>query len=195
MSQFLLIVGLGNPGLRYAHNRHNVGYQTVESVAEAHGLSFTKTEHNAKTAHGTIDGQRLMLAKPETWMNDSGRAVGPLARFYKIEPQDILVVYDDMDIPLGTLRFRTDGSSGGHRGLQSIMQHLSTEAIPRLRVGIGRPPGRMDPAAYVLQDFSDEEAPLLWETIRTARGLVLDWINGEPDLQRQGMTWRIEEPA
>jgi PTH1 family peptidyl-tRNA hydrolase len=195
VSQFLLIVGLGNPGLRYAHNRHNVGYQTVESVAEAHGLSFTKTEHNAKTAHGTIDGQRLMLAKPETWMNDSGRAVGPLARFYKIEPQDILVVYDDMDIPLGTLRFRTDGSSGGHRGLQSIMQHLSTEAIPRLRVGIGRPPGRMDPAAYVLQDFSDEEAPLLWETIRTARGLVLDWINGEPDLQRQGMTWRIEEPA
>jgi PTH1 family peptidyl-tRNA hydrolase len=195
VSQFLLIVGLGNPGLRYAHNRHNVGYQTVESVAEAHGLSFTKTEHNAKTAHGTIDGQRLMLAKPETWMNDSGRAVGPLARFYKIEPQDILVVYDDMDIPLGTLRFRTDGSSGGHRGLQSIMQHLSTEAIPRLRVGIGRPPGRMDPAAYVLQDFSDEEAPLLWETIRTARGLVLDWINGEPNLQRQGMTWRIEEPA
>lgn len=195
MSRFLLIVGLGNPGPHYAQNRHNVGYQTVEAVAEAHHLSFTKTEHNARTAHGTILGQRVILAKPETWMNDSGRAAGPLARFYKIEPDEILVVYDDMDIPLGTLRFRTDGSSGGHRGLQSIMQHLSTEAIPRLRVGIGRPPGRMDPAAYVLQDFSEDETPLLWETLRTARDLVLDWIDGEPDLQRQGMTWRVEEPA
>jgi PTH1 family peptidyl-tRNA hydrolase len=188
-------VGLGNPGPRYAQNRHNVGFQTVEAVAETHRLTFTKTEHNAKTAHGAIHGQRVILAKPETWMNDSGRAVGPLARFYKIAPQDILVVYDDMDIPLGTLRFRSDGSSGGHRGLQSIMQHLSTEAVPRLRVGIGRPPGRMDPAAYVLQNFSDEEAPHLWETLRMARGLVLDWINEEPDLQRQGMTWRVEEPA
>jgi peptidyl-tRNA hydrolase, PTH1 family len=125
-------------------------------------------------------------------MNDSGRAVAPLARFYKVAPEDLLVIYDDLDIPLGTVRYRSDGSSGGHRGVQSIMQVMGTEAIPRLRLGIGRPPGRMDPAAYVLQDFSADEVPLVWQVLRTARGLVLDWLAGAPDLQRPGMTWRVE---
>jgi len=192
VSQFLLVVGLGNPGPRYAQNRHNIGFQIVDELAGAHGLYFSKSEHKAQTAHGYIGAQRVVLAKPQTWMNDSGRSVGALARFYKIEPADLLVVYDDLDIPLATIRLRASGSSGGHRGVQSIIQHLSTDAFPRLRVGIGRPPGRMDPAAYVLQDFSSEDAPLVWETERTARGLIVEWIAGEPDLQRQGMTWRVE---
>lgn len=192
MSQFLLIVGLGNPGPRYAGNRHNIGFQVVECAAERHDLCFTRIEHHAQTAHGRIDEERVVLAKPQTWMNDSGKAVAPLSRFYKIEPEDILVVYDDLDIPLGTLRFRQEGSSGGHRGVQSIIQHLGTDAFPRLRIGIGRPPGRMDPAAYVLQDFAGEELPLVSEVLLKAQQLIRDWIRGHADLQRQGMTWRVD---
>ncbi len=191
MSQFALIAGLGNPGPRYADNRHNIGFRAIEAVASAHGLGFSRTEHNAKTAHGLIEGRRVILAQPQTWMNDSGRSIAPLARFYKIEPEDILIIYDDLDIPLGTVRFRSEGSSGGHRGVQSTIQALGTEALPRLRLGIGRPPGRMDPAAYVLQDFSSDETSILWEVLRTARALVLDWLTGKPDLRRLGMTWRV----
>jgi PTH1 family peptidyl-tRNA hydrolase len=195
VTDFLLVVGLGNPGPRYADNRHNVGFRVVEALAEAHRLDFSRTEHDAETAHGTIHGERVVLAKPQTWMNDSGKAVGPLARFYKIPPEHILVVYDDLDIPLGTIRFRTEGSSGGHRGVRSIIRQVSIEDFHRLRVGIGRPPGRMDPAAYVLQDFSEDERTQLWEVLRTARELAEDWIAGEPELQRQGMTWRVEAPS
>ena len=172
----MLVVGLGNPGLRRANNRHNIGFQIVDELA----------------AHGYIDQQRIILAKPQTWMNDSGRSVAPLARFYKVELQDILVVYDDLDIPLSAIRFREAGSSGGHRGVQSIIQNLGTDALPRLRIGIGRPPGRMDAAAYVLQDHTDEESSLVWEVERAAQQLIQDWIAGEPDLRRQGMTWRVE---
>jgi len=187
----MLVVGLGNPGSRHAGNRHNIGFQIIDELAKSHGLDFSKSEHKAKTAHGYIDGQRVVLAKPQTWMNDSGWSVAPLARFYKVKPQEILVVYDDLDIPLSAIRFREAGSSGGHRGVQSIIQNLGTDALPRLRIGIGRPPGRMDAAAYVLQDFSDEESSLIWEVARTARRLIQDWISGEPDLRRQGMTWRV----
>jgi len=188
----MLVVGLGNPGPRYANNRHNIGFQIIDELAKSHGLYFSKSEHKAKTAHGYIDGQRIILAKPQTWMNDSGWSVAPLARFYKLEPEEILVVYDDLDIPLAAIRFREAGSSGGHRGVQSIIRNLGTDAFPRLRIGIGRPPGRMDAAAYVLQDFLDEESSLIWEVERTAQQLIQDWIAGEPDLRRQGMTWRVE---
>ena len=192
MSQFQLIVGLGNPGPRYASNRHNIGFQTVDEVASAYGLEFTRTEHQARTVHGLVEGRRVILAKPQTWMNDSGKAVAPLVNFYKIEPENLLVVYDDLDIPLGTLRFRAEGSSGGHRGVQSIIRWLGLDTFARLRVGIGRPPGQMDAAAYVLQDFGADETPLLWEVMRTARDLVRSWVLDEPEWQRQGMTWRIE---
>jgi peptidyl-tRNA hydrolase, PTH1 family len=190
--QFQLIVGLGNPGPRYASNRHNIGFRTVDAVADAYGLEFARTEHQARTVHGLVEGRRVILAKPQTWMNDSGKAVAPLARFYKVEPEDLLVVYDDLDIPLGTLRFRTGGSSGGHRGVQSIIRWLGVDTFPRLRIGIGRPPGQMDAAAYVLQDFGPDETPLLWEVLRTARDLVRTWLLDEPEWQSQGMTWRIE---
>ncbi|MBN2003335.1 MAG: aminoacyl-tRNA hydrolase [Anaerolineae bacterium] len=196
MSDFSLIAGLGNPGPRFAKNRHNIGFQVVEALADAHGLAFSRTEQSALTAHGYIQttngAQRIILAKPQTWMNESGRAVTGLARFYKIAPEDILVVYDDLDIPLGTVRYRQAGSSGGHRGVQSTIQHMGNQDFPRLRLGIGRPPGKMDPAAYVLQDFSAAEQPITWEVQRLARDLILAWLNHAPDLQRQGMTWRVE---
>lgn len=192
MTSFTLIAGLGNPGSKYAQNRHNIGFQAVEALANFHRLTFNKSELEAQTAHGHILGHRIILAKPQTWMNDSGKAVGALSRFYKVPPEHILVIYDDMDIPLGTVRYRTEGSSGGHRGLQSVIQHLGTRAVPRLRLGIGRPPGQMDPAAYVLQNFSEEEQDIVWDVQRKARQLIEDWIEGHPVFDQEGMTWRIE---
>jgi len=191
VSEFFLIAGLGNPGPHYAHNRHNIGFQIVDALAQAHRLSFTRMEHRAHTAHGTIGARRVILAKPQTWMNESGKAIVPLSHFYKIDPARILVVYDDLDIPLGDLRYRPEGSSGGHRGVQSIIQLLGTQALPRLRVGIGRPPGQMDPAAYVLQDFSAAETHVVWEVQRLACDLIAAWLNNDPDFERQGMTWHV----
>lgn len=195
MDELRLIVGLGNPGPRYGRNRHNVGFRLVDELAQAHGLTGARTEHRAQTLHGLIREWRVILAKPQTWMNDSGQAVGPLARFYKIPPEHLLVVFDDLDLPLGVVRFRPEGSSGGHRGLQSIIQQLGTSAFPRLKVGIGRPPGRMDPADYVLQDFAQEEEPLLWEALKTARQMAEAWLSGEEATLRTAMTQNVKREA
>lgn len=194
MTQFSLIVGLGNPGTRYRDNRHNIGFQVIDAYAESNQLPFTRSEHYAQTAHGTVKEQRIILAKPQTWMNDSGKAVAPLARFYKISFDRILVVYDDLDIPLGTIRFRPNGTSGGHRGVQSIIQHLGITSFPRLRLGIGRPPGQMDPAAYVLQNYADEEQSDVWEVQRKACELITDWLVGKRSFLNSGMTWRVQSP-
>ena len=195
MTDFLLIAGLGNPGSRFEGNRHNIGYQAVDELADTFRLTFSRTEHDALTAHGTIADERVILAKPQTFMNESGKAVQALTSYYKIPPERLLVIYDDLDLPLGTVRFRQEGSSGGHRGVQSIINRLSTRQFPRLRLGIGRPPGRMDPAAYVLQDFSEEEEPVLWDVLRMAKDLAEKWIKDAPITQRQGMTWRVDDEA
>ena len=191
MSDFYLIAGLGNPGARYAHNRHNIGFQTVEEFADHHHLSFSKSEHHAQTAHGHIQEHRVVLAKPQTWMNHSGRALSALANYYNVPAERILVIYDDLDIELGMVRYRQESGSGGHRGVQSIIQRLGTQAFPRLRLGIGRPPGRMDPADYVLQDFSADEEPIVWDVLRLTNQLIVDWLNDAPEFQQAGMTWRV----
>lgn len=152
-----LIVGLGNPGREHAGNRHNAGFQCIDRLAEAHGMSFTRRQARARAAQGEIGGHRVLLVKPQTFMNGSGEAVGQLARFYKIPPANVLVLYDDLDLPLGTIRLRPGGGAGGHRGMRSIIQHLDTEDFHRLRLGIGRPPGAMDPVDYVLNDFTADE--------------------------------------
>jgi PTH1 family peptidyl-tRNA hydrolase len=154
---WLLVVGLGNPGRKYAQNRHNAGFQCVDRLAEAYHMRFDTKRDKAEVALGRVAGRRVVLAKPQTFMNDSGVSVGALARFYQVEPAHVLVIYDDLDLPLGTLRLRPQGSAGGHRGMLSIVQHLGTRDFPRLRVGIGRPPGRLPPKAYVLQDFGEDE--------------------------------------
>jgi PTH1 family peptidyl-tRNA hydrolase len=171
-----LIVGLGNPGPKYAANRHNVGFHCVERLALAHDLTFDRRQKRARVARGTIQGQRVVLAKPQTFMNKSGRAVVPLAHFYKVHLERLLVIYDDLDLPLGTVRLRPEGGSGGHKGMRSIIEHLGTQDFSRLRIGIGRPPGRMDPAAYVLQDFSAEEEELLVETLERAVDAIEAWM-------------------
>jgi PTH1 family peptidyl-tRNA hydrolase len=157
-----LIVGLGNPGREYASNRHNVGFMTADRWAAAHTLTFNKIQHHAIIAIGRSGEQRgarrVIVAKPQTYMNESGRAVGGLLRFYKIPVEQLLVIFDDLDLPFGTIRLRADGGAGGHNGMRSIIQHLGGDHFARLRIGIGRPPGRMDPAAFVLQDFNRDEA-------------------------------------
>jgi len=151
-----LIVGLGNPGRKYAHNRHNVGFQCLDRLAQAHGLSFTQRRAKASLALGKIADVRVVLARPLTYMNLSGQAVRPLVSFYKLSLEDILVIHDDLDLPLGTTRLRPEGGSGGHKGMRSIIEALGSQAFPRLRVGIGRPPGN-DAVSYVLSDFTADE--------------------------------------
>ena len=153
-----LIVGLGNRGREYAGNRHNVGFMTADRWAAAHTLAFNKMQHHAIIAAGRSGERRVIVAKPQTYMNESGRAVGALLRFYKIPVEQLLVIFDDLDLPFGVIRLRADGGAGGHNGMRSIIQQLGSNQFARLRMGIGRPPGRMDPAAFVLQDFNREEA-------------------------------------
>ncbi len=161
MSSTKMIVGLGNPGPRYIRNRHNIGFQCLDRFAMRHHLEGGRNQLRATVLDAwiTIKGQRhkTLLVKPLTYMNASGEAVGALARFYQIEPDDIIVVHDDLDMESGKIRLRRNGGSGGQNGIRSIIQHLGTPDFHRLKVGIGRPPGRMDPAAYVLQDFTREE--------------------------------------
>lgn len=171
-----MIVGLGNHGPRYARNRHNVGYQIVEALAAAHGLSFGKRQSKALIASGNIGGQRVLLVKPETYMNGSGEAVQQLATFYKIPPARLLVLFDDLDLPTGKLRLRPFGGAGGHNGMKSIIARLSSQDFPRLRAGIGRPPGRMDPADYVLHDFSPAEEEIMAPARARAGQAILLWL-------------------
>jgi len=176
-----MIVGLGNPGPEHARNRHNVGFQVLELLARRHGLPLEKVQKRARIAAGRItlpDGrdQRVVLARPMTYMNASGEAVGPLAKFYKIASHDIIVISDDLDLPLGRLRVRSGGGSGGQRGVQSIISHLGTDVFARLRIGIGRPPGSMDPAAYVLQDFTSAEEEQMTIARERAADAVLLWM-------------------
>ncbi len=171
-----LIVGLGNPGVRYARNRHNVGARCVSRLAAVHSLEFSRRQKNARVARGTIGGSPVVLAVPQTFMNESGRAVAPLARFYQVPAENLLVIYDDLDLPLGSLRIRPEGGSGGHRGMQSVIAHLGTPSFPRLRIGIGRPPGQMDPADYVLQNFAPDEELVVEETIERAIAAIQTWL-------------------
>jgi PTH1 family peptidyl-tRNA hydrolase len=172
-----LVAGLGNPGPEYADHRHNIGFQVVEILARSHGLTFSRRKAiRAHVAEGRIAGRAVLLAKPQTYMNLSGRSVGRLQRDYEIPPEQILIVYDDLDLPVGRLRMRPEGGSGGHKGMRSIIDVLGTRAFPRLRVGVDRPPGRMDPAEYVLRPFDKEQQALLDEILERAVAAVECWL-------------------
>jgi len=159
--QAYLIVGLGNPGQEYQHNRHNVGFMVLDRLAEKLGERFSRIRMQAFLTTAGYRGQKLLLAKPQTYMNNSGQAVSALQRYFKIPREQILVIYDDVDLPFESLRLRPEGGAGGQKGVKSIIKALGTEHFPRLRVGIGRPPGRMEVSDYVLQDFSSREAEVL----------------------------------
>lgn len=161
MPNLKMIVGLGNPGAKYALNRHNLGFQCIDRFARRHHIEGGRTQNRAIVADAWItrgdSRAKVIMVKPMTYMNASGTAVGPLARYYHVEPEDIIVIHDDLDLEMGKLRLRRNGSAGGQNGVKSIIQHLGTQEFHRARIGIGRPPGRMDPAAYVLQDFTPQE--------------------------------------
>jgi PTH1 family peptidyl-tRNA hydrolase len=175
-----MIVGLGNPGPEYARSRHNVGFQVIDLFAARHRLSFDKAQKRARVTQGPVRlagwSGRVLLAKPITYMNASGEAVGPLAKFYKVPSADILIVFDDLDLPVGRLRLRPDGGSSGQKGVKSIIHALGTEIFSRLRVGIGRPPGQMDPADYVLQPFSAAQEEEMAFVRMKAADAIESWL-------------------
>lgn len=198
MIERYLIVGLGNPGRKYQNTRHNIGFQCVDALANTHGLTFDKKQAKALVAAGTIQNHPALLVKPQTYMNLSGDSVSGLMNFYKIPPENLMVIFDDLDLPLGTLRIRAAGGSSGQKGMKHIIQRIGTQAFSRIRFGIGRPPGRMDPAAYVLRPFEPgDESILVTETIQRVGNVVTTWLtqdinkamneyNGSPeDIERR----------
>ena len=156
-----LIVGLGNPGREHRLNRHNIGFRAIDHLARVWGITLGNVRNKALIGQGTLGGVRVILAKPHGFMNLSGQSVAPLLRFYKIPHEKMLVIVDDLDLPLGTLRLRENGGSAGHKGMTSIIEQLGSNDFPRLRLGIGRPSGRMPVEDYVLQNFSEKEEELL----------------------------------
>lgn len=176
MSERYLIVGLGNPGKKYENTRHNVGFWCIDELARRWNISGAKTEKRAIIMDGVIREKRVLLAKPQTFMNLSGEAVRGLVDFYKIDLDKILVIFDDLDTPFETLRLRAKGSAGGQNGMKNIIQHLGTPEINRIRIGIGRPPGRMDPAAYVLKPFGGDDEITARIMIDRAADAVETWL-------------------
>lgn len=161
MTTLKLIVGLGNPGPQYQANRHNIGFQCVELFGRRHRIGLNKLQNRAMTGDGWVERngqrQRVLLAKPLTYMNASGQAIVPLMRFYKVALEDLIVIHDDIDLAQGKLRLRMGGSSGGQNGIKSLIEQVGSQEFARVKVGVGRPPGKMDPAAFVLQNFTSAE--------------------------------------
>lgn len=156
-----IIAGLGNPGERYLFTRHNLGFMVADRLAMLHHLSFRREKFGALLAEGSIAGIPVILLKPQTFMNLSGKAVGPLVRFFKVDASDLVVVHDDLDLPFGTIRIKEGGGDGGHRGLQSVIEGLGTDRFVRLRFGIGRPAARDPVESYVLEPFGKDETDRL----------------------------------
>lgn len=171
-----VLVGLGNPGKKYVGTRHNVGFEVVAELARRHGGSKPKVKFEAEIAEAPVAGQKLLLVAPQTFMNASGRAVRQLVDFYQIAIPDLLVVCDDINLPLGKLRIRRSGSAGGQKGLENVIQHLGTPGVPRLRIGIGLPEGGRDSADHVLDRFHKSELADIDAAIVTAADAVEAWI-------------------
>ena len=173
----LILVGLGNPGPRYARQRHNVGFMAVDAVHARHRFAPWRQKFQAEIAEGSLAGERVLLMKPLTYMNESGRAVGEAARFYKAQPADVVVVHDELDLPAGKFRLKAGGGHGGHNGLRSLSQHLG-DAYRRLRIGIGHPGSKDAVHNYVLHDFPKADEAWL--------GPLLDAIADEAPLLAEG---------
>ncbi len=170
-----IVVGLGNPGEEYRFTRHNIGFRVVDELAWVENLSFKKVKtYYSLVAHGKVDREKIILVKPQTYMNLSGRAVSKVVSYYQIDLKDLLIVYDDLNLELGQLRIKKKGSAGGHKGMESIIQSLSSEQIPRIRVGIGLPssPVNLDYRNYVLSNFTIQEERQVKEVICRVVGAI-----------------------
>jgi len=171
-----LLIGLGNPGREYRDNRHNVGFMLIDRLIVRLNARGLKVQSKAIVTTATYEDRKLILAKPQTYMNLSGQSAQGLLNFYKLPMENMLVAHDDLDLPFGTIRIRPGGGPGGQKGMASTIERLGTKDFPRLRIGIGRPPGRMDPAAYVLQDFSRDEMKTLSEIVDRAAEAALTFV-------------------
>ncbi len=191
-----IVVGLGNPGPRFSHTRHNVGFSVIVTLGERHRIQG-RQRGPAIIGAGEFEGEPLVLAQPTTMMNLSGRAVAYLLRAYNVRDlENLLVVYDEMDLPLGTIRLRPGGSAGGHNGMKSIIQAAGTQDFPRLRVGVSRPPPDLDPIDYVLTRFRPEEKPILEQVIRKAAEAVESWLQvGTAETMNRFNQWRAIPPG
>lgn len=162
-----MIVGLGNPGKKYEQTKHNVGFMAVDQLAEHAGVTFKTNPFEAEVADYFVNGEKILLVKPQTFMNDSGRAVGPLMTYFGILPEELVVIHDDLDLALGKLRLRQKGSAGGHNGIKSIIAHIDSQKFDRIKIGIGRPQGKTV-VNHVLSPFSKEDQPLILQAIDQA---------------------------
>ena len=181
MVENILVIGLGNPGREYRETRHNVGFMLLDRLALKLKTRFTRLQSRALVASATYAERKIILAKPQTFMNISGQSVQGLVHFYKLPLNNLLIVHDDLDLPLGTIRIRPDGGSAGQKGMTSILERLGTEDFPRLRLGIGRPPGQMQAPDYVLQEFSNSDLTIISETLDRAVEAVLIFAVGGLD--------------
>lgn len=178
-----IIAGLGNPGKEYTGTRHNVGYDALECLANRYNIKLNKLKFNSVYGELTINGEKVMLVKPVTYMNRSGIAIDEIIKFYKIPVENLIVIYDDIDLPLGALRIRPHGSPGTHNGMKSIVQHVGSNFV-RIRIGIGKNP-QLDLADYVLQKFSKEERDVILSIIEKSAEAAIEIIENNVDLAMQ----------
>lgn len=172
-----IVIGLGNPGARYRATRHNVGFDVLEELARRHGASTPTEKYEAEVSEVFVGGVKVILLAPQTFMNLSGRSVRKCFDFFQPQLEDLAVVCDDINLEVGRLRWRRKGSAGGQKGLLDIINRLGSEEIPRLRIGVGRPPGQMDAADYVLSRFRTEEQDVIAGAIRTAADSLEVWVS------------------
>lgn len=177
-----MIVGLGNPGKKYENTKHNVGFMVVDQLAKEHGAVFKKNTFEAEVADYFVNGEKILLVKPLTFMNESGRAVGPLMTYFGIYLEELVAIADDLDMELGKLRLRQKGSAGGHNGLKSIISHIGTQEFNRIKIGIGRPNGKTV-VNHVLSTFGKEEMPVIANSVARATEAVDDYVSGNDFLQ------------
>jgi len=177
-----IIAGLGNPGKDYENTRHNIGYMTIDNFAGKYGISFSEKKFHSVVGKGVVEGQKVILIKPLTYMNLSGEAIREACDYFKIDPEEeLIVLYDDISLPVGQLRIRPKGSAGGHNGIKNIISHLGTEIFKRIKIGVGEKPSRMDLADYVLGHFSKEDMELEKEACEKAAEAILMMMEGKTE--------------
>jgi PTH1 family peptidyl-tRNA hydrolase len=168
LEDLYIIAGLGNPGLKYSNTRHNVGFDTIDLLAYKHDIKVTKVKHKALVGEGKIGGKRVLLVKPQTFMNLSGESIREILEWFKVPSSRVIIIYDDIDLAIGKFRLRAKGSSGTHNGMKSIIYQIQTDDFPRIRIGIDKPPANWDLADYVLGRFGTEERKIINESITNA---------------------------
>lgn len=176
-----IIAGLGNPTKEYDKTRHNAGFLAIDALADKYHIDVSEKKHKALCGRGAIEGQKVVLMKPQTFMNLSGESIRAAVDFYKVDPEDIIIIYDDISLEPGQLRIRLKGSAGGHNGIKNIIAHLGTQEFPRIKVGIGAKPPRMDLADYVLSRFSRGEQKLMDDAFKEAADAAVMMMTDGPE--------------